>query len=83
MKTETERLKQSTDSQYVKERMQELDEYIEKLIARFNEQIKLSRKASKIEFALLGIWIVTLFNVNQLKASETIQSIYVSTVRLL
>ena len=64
MKTETERLRESAENQYRKERFEELQAYIDRLMAEAETAFQAHTRYFKLELIALLTWIVTLFTVN-------------------
>ena len=59
MKTETDRLREATEEQYRKERFEELQLYIDKLMAEMEVAYKAHNRYFKYEMMALALWILT------------------------
>lgn len=61
MKTETEKLKEARDRQYVQERHQEVNAYLMKLFAEFDSLMSHSNKWMRYELAAVVVMIIASF----------------------
>lgn len=66
MKTETEKLKENSDKQLFKERMDELSVYMNKLMKTINKQHSLMMRSYTLEVSSLMTYFITLFFANSI-----------------